>query len=59
MATKQEQRASLEAELAARLEMAQDSSYEGEVLTRGQQWTLFTAGIIIPFVLMAIGWVVK
>jgi hypothetical protein len=59
VATKDEQRASLEAELAARLEMAQDPSYEGEVLNRGQHWLLATAGLIIPMVLLIIGWVAR
>ena len=30
--------------------MAEDPSYEGEVLTKGQHWLLATAGLIIPVV---------
>ena len=59
MATKDEQRAALEAELAQRLKMAEDPSYEGEVLSRGQHWLLATAGLIIPVMLLIIGWVAR
>jgi hypothetical protein len=59
MATKDEQRAALDAELAQRLKMAEDPSYEGEVLNRAQHWLLATAGLIIPAVLLIIGWVAR
>lgn len=59
MATKDEERAELEALLAERLKLAEDPSYEGELLSRGDQFILFTVGIIVPIVLLAIGWVVK
>jgi hypothetical protein len=59
MATKDEQRAALEAELAQRLKMAEDPSYEGEVLNTRQHWLLATAGLIIPMVLLIIGWVAR
>ena len=39
--------------------MAEDPSYEGEILTGGQHWTLATAGIIIPVILLIIGWVAR
>jgi hypothetical protein len=53
------ERVELEKLLAERLELAEDPSYEGEILTRGQQWTLATAGIFIPLILLIIGWVTK
>jgi hypothetical protein len=59
MATKEEQRAAMDAELAQRLKIAEDPSYEGEVLTRGQHWLLATAGLIIPLILLIIGWVAR
>ena len=59
MATKDEERAELEALLAERLKLAKDPSYEGELLSSGDQLLLFTIGIIVPIVLLAIGWVVK
>jgi hypothetical protein len=59
MATKEEQRAAMDAELAQRLKIAEDPSYEGEVLTRGQNWVLATVGLIIPFVMLIIGWVAR
>jgi hypothetical protein len=59
MATKDEQRAALEAELAQRLAIAEDPTYEGEILTKGQHWLLATAGLIIPVVLLIIGWVAR
>jgi hypothetical protein len=59
MATKEEQRAAMDAELAQRLKIAEDPSYEGEILTRGQHWVLATVGLIIPFVMLVVGWVVR
>jgi hypothetical protein len=53
------ERAELERLLAERLKQAEDPSYEGEILTVGQHWTLATAGIIIPLILLIIGWVTK
>ena len=53
------ERAELERLLAERLKLAEDPSYEGEILTVGQHWTLATAGIIIPLILLIIGWVTK
>jgi hypothetical protein len=53
------ERAELERLLAERLEMAEDPSYEGDILTRGQHWTLATAGIIIPLIMLIIGWVTR
>jgi predicted anti-sigma-YlaC factor YlaD len=53
------ERAELERLLAERLALAQEPSYEGQVLTRGQHWLLATAGLIIPFVMMTIGWVAQ
>jgi hypothetical protein len=53
------ERAELERLLAERLKTAEDPSYEGEILTVGQHWILATAGIIIPLVLLIIGWVTK
>jgi hypothetical protein len=54
-----DERAELEALLAERLEMAQDPSYEGELLSRSDHIILFTVGIIVPAILLAIGWLVK
>jgi hypothetical protein len=54
-----DERAELEALLAERLEMAQDPSYEGELLSKTDHLILFTVGIIVPAILLAIGWVVK
>jgi hypothetical protein len=59
VATKDEERAELEALLAERLELASDPSYEGKLLSAGDQLLLFVVGIIVPIVLLAIGWVVK
>ena len=53
------QRAQLEALLDARLEQAQQPEYEGQILSVGQQWLLATAGLIIPVILLIIGWVIK
>lgn len=49
----------MEAELAKRLKIAEDPAYEGEVLTKGQHWLLATAGLIIPMILLIIGWVAR
>jgi hypothetical protein len=54
-----DERAELEALLAERLEMAQDPSYEGELLSRSDHIILFTVGIIVPAILLAIGWLVR
>ena len=59
MATKEEERKQLEALLAERLKLAEDPSYEGELLSSSDHLLLFTVGIIVPIVLLAIGWVVK
>ena len=59
MATRDEQRKELEALLAERLKLAEDPSYEGELLSGGDQLILFTVGIIVPIILLIIGWVVK
>jgi len=59
VATKDEERAELEALLAERLKLAEDPSYEGELLSGGDHLLLFTVGIIVPIVLLAIGWVMK
>ncbi|MBM3146959.1 MAG: hypothetical protein FJ000_03585 [Actinobacteria bacterium] len=59
MARVDDDRAHLEAELAKRLEMVEEPEYEGAVLTRGQHLLLFCAGIVVPGILLAIGWVVK
>ena len=59
MATKDEERKELEALLAERLKLAEDPSYEGELLSGGDQLILFTVGIIVPIILLIIGWVVK
>ena len=59
MATKDEERKELEALLAERLKLADDPSYEGELLSSRDHLILFTVGIIVPIVLLAIGWVVK
>jgi len=59
VATRDEQRKELEALLAERLKLAEDPSYEGELLSGGDQLILFTVGIIVPIILLIIGWVVK
>lgn len=59
MAAFEEDRAHLEAQLAERLEMVEEPEYEGEVLSKGQHLLLFCAGIVVPGILLAIGWVVK
>ena len=46
MATKDEERAELEAVLAERLKRAEDPSYEGELLSGGDRLLLVTVGII-------------
>ena len=59
MATRDEERKELEALLAERLKLADDPSYEGELLSGSDHLLLFTVGIIVPIVLLVIGWVVK
>jgi hypothetical protein len=59
VATKDEERKELEALLAERLKLADDPSYEGDLLTSSDHLLLFTIGIIVPIVLLVIGWVVK
>ena len=59
MATRDEERKELEALLAERLKLAEDPSYEGELLSSSDHLLLFTVGIIVPIVLLVIGWVVK
>jgi hypothetical protein len=59
VATKDEERKELEALLAERLKLAEDPSYEGDLLTSSDHLLLFTIGIIVPIVLLVIGWVVK
>ena len=59
MATKDEEQKELEALLAERLKLAEDPSYEGELLSSSDHLLLFTVGIIVPIVLLVIGWVVK
>ena len=59
MATKEEERKQLEALLAERLKLAEDPSYEGELLSSSDHLLLFTVGIIVPIILLVIGWVVK
>jgi hypothetical protein len=59
VATKDEERKELEALLAERLKLAEDPSYEGELLSSSDHLLLFTVGIIVPIVLLVIGWVVK
>ena len=59
MATKDEERAELEALLADRLKLAEDPGYEGDLLSGGDHLLLFTVGIIAPIILLIIGWVVK
>ncbi len=49
----------MEAELAQRLMIAEDPSYEGEVLTKAQHWLLATVGLIVPVILLIIGWVAR
>ena len=59
MATTDEEVKELEALLAERLKLAEEPGYEGDLLSRGDQLILLTVGIIIPIILLAIGWVVK
>jgi hypothetical protein len=59
VATRDEERLELEAMLAERLKLAEEPGYEGDLLSRGDQFILFTIGIIAPIVLLTIGWVVK
>ncbi len=59
MADKEAERAELEALLAERLKLAEDPGYEGELLSRGDHLILFTVGIVIPVILLVIGWVVQ
>jgi len=59
MATKDEERKELEALLAERLKLAEDPAYEGKLLSGGDQLILFTVGIILPIILLIIGWGVK
>ena len=59
MAITDEEVKELEALLAERLKLAEDPSYEGELLSSSDHLLLFTVGIIVPIVLLAIGWVVK
>jgi hypothetical protein len=59
MAITDEEVKELEALLAERLKLAEDPSYEGELLSSSDHLLLFTVGIIVPIVLLVIGWVVK
>jgi hypothetical protein len=59
VATRDEERAELEALLAERLKLAEDPSYEGELLSGSDHLLLFTVGIIAPTILLAIGWVLR
>jgi hypothetical protein len=59
MAITDEEVRELEAMLAERLKLAEEPGYEGALLSSGDQFLLLTVGIIIPIVLLAIGWVVK
>jgi hypothetical protein len=54
-----QERAELEALLVERLELAQDTSYEGELLSRGDHLVLFAVGIVVPIILLIIGWVAR
>jgi hypothetical protein len=56
---KDQERAELEALLAERLKLAEDPSYEGELLSRSDHVILFTVGIIVPAILLIIGWVTR
>ncbi len=59
MEDRDQERVELEALLAERLKLAEDPSYEGEVLSRGDHLVLFTVGIIVPVILLIIGWVAR
>jgi len=59
MEDRAQERVELEALLAERLKLAEDPSYEGEVLSRGDHLVLFTVGIIVPVILLIIGWVAR
>jgi len=59
MEDRAQERVELEALLAERLKLAEDPSYEGEVLSRGDHLVLFTGGIIVPVILLIIGWVAR
>jgi hypothetical protein len=59
VATNDEERAELEALLAERLKLAEDPSYEGELLSGRDHLVLVTVGIIVPIILLAIGWAVR
>jgi hypothetical protein len=56
---KDQERAELEALLAERLKLAEDPNYEGELLSRRDHLVLFTVGIIVPVILLIIGWVTR
>ncbi len=48
----------LKQELKERLDLVNsDPEYEGANPTAGDQWMLFAIGIIVPALLMALGWV--
>lgn len=48
----------LKAELEARLELVNsDPEYEGADPTAGDQWMLALVGLVVPAVLMLLGWV--
>ncbi len=47
----------LDPELKRRLELVAHPEYEGASLTKSDHILLFTAGIIVPFILMLWGWI--
>lgn len=48
----------LDPELLERLELVEEPDYEGESLTTGDYVLLVGAGLLLPFILMIIGWVI-
>lgn len=59
MSDKDQDRAELEALLAERLKLAEEPGYEGELLSRGDHLILFAVGIVVPAILLIIGWVTR
>ena len=46
----------LHPDLLRRIELVNESDYEGDPLTKGDHFLLILAGLIIPFILMVWGW---